>query len=413
MLGSVLSLFTVASVFVLRSNNDFRYNVTIPLDEYHSVDTMIAMQCPMLLDRHITSGACKTIYGARVISQYGKRILRMSDVHAGDVLHMVFATTHFVYHQPLGHPFKTESGFTLTQISHSPRIFTIEERVLDDYQIDEIISTAAPSFYLSTTGDPSNAAVSKFRTSENTIDISTNASKAVAEIAFNILAIDHVQEQVEPMQVVRYAPGQYYLPHTDFFETDPVYNPVLNNGTNRFATLFIYLNTIKEGGETIFPFAHEQRFLGSQWDLEMFLGECVPNANVIRESPVKGKAILFYSQHPNGTLDRMSTHGACPPLGQVKMAANLWMWNRPKILDGECPTDLPMMIQYQNVFDVDLDIYWDTKFGTDCSTRETCIYVATVGAKNSTVVNTFLGHVFHLYDKKNILVHSITIREQG
>ena len=30
--------------------------------------------------------------------------------------------------------------------------------------------------------------------------------------------------------------------------------------------------------------------------------------------PVKAQAVLFYSQHPNGALDRQSMHGGCPVL---------------------------------------------------------------------------------------------------
>jgi hypothetical protein len=28
--------------------------------------------------------------------------------------------------------------------------------------------------------------------------------------------------------------------------------------------------------------------------------------------PVKGDAVLFYSIHPNGTIDKHSLHGGCP-----------------------------------------------------------------------------------------------------
>merc|ERR1711862_1029919 len=43
-----------------------------------------------------------------------------------------------------------------------------------------------------------------------------------------------------------------------------------------------------------------------------------------------GKAVLFYSQYPNGTLDRTSIHGGCPVLDGTKWLANLWVWNGPR-----------------------------------------------------------------------------------
>ena len=46
--------------------------------------------------------------------------------------------------------------------------------------------------------------------------------------------------------------------------------------------------------------------------------------------PYAGRAVLFYSQHPNGEEDKMSVHGGCPVLKGDKWAANLWVWNTPR-----------------------------------------------------------------------------------
>jgi hypothetical protein len=46
--------------------------------------------------------------------------------------------------------------------------------------------------------------------------------------------------------------------------------------------------------------------------------------------PYSGRAVLFYSQHPNGEEDLMSKHGGCPVLQGDKWAANLWVWNTPR-----------------------------------------------------------------------------------
>lgn len=43
--------------------------------------------------------------------------------------------------------------------------------------------------------------------------------------------------------------------------------------------------------------------------------------------PSKTRAVLFYSQYPNGTLDTYSFHGGCPVLKGTKFAANLWTWS--------------------------------------------------------------------------------------
>ena len=44
-------------------------------------------------------------------------------------------------------------------------------------------------------------------------------------------------------------------------------------------------------------------------------------------TPKGAKAVLFYSQHPEGRLDHSSLHGSCPVIDGPKWAANLWVWN--------------------------------------------------------------------------------------
>lgn len=63
----------------------------------------------------------------------------------------------------------------------------------------------------------------------------------------------------------------------------------------RFATLLLYLNEGMVGGETSFP----------RWvNAETF--------KALDVKPEKGKAVLFYSQLPDGNLDDFSHHAALP-----------------------------------------------------------------------------------------------------
>lgn len=57
------------------------------------------------------------------------------------------------------------------------------------------------------------------------------------------------QENAENMQVLRYEPGQKYEPHFDYFH-DRVNQA---RGGHRYATVLMYLSTVREGGETVFP----------------------------------------------------------------------------------------------------------------------------------------------------------------
>lgn len=114
-------------------------------------------------------------------------------------------------------------------------------------------------------------------------------------------------------------------------------------GGNRFATILMYMSDIDEGGETVFSRAplpgienhnkakrdtvQELRKAGEipseikagSWEEDM-VGACRTSLNVV---PKKSRAVLFYSQFPNGQEDPSSFHGACPVLRGTKWAANV------------------------------------------------------------------------------------------
>ena len=160
------------------------------------------------------------------------------------------------------------------------------------------------------------------------------------------------------IQVLRYNIGQAYIAHTDFFPpgTSDDHNwDSTDGGTNRLATLFLYLSDVEEGGQTVFPHAdpptganatsllerniiqgeHNSKktseaasglFKEHSWQKTM-VDQCYSKLAIL---PRKGNAILFYSQGPGGKLDDESLHGGCPVLSGQKWAANLWVWNGPR-----------------------------------------------------------------------------------
>ena len=143
------------------------------------------------------------------------------------------------------------------------------------------------------------------------------------------------------MQIVRYTPGQFYSIHPDYYE--PAFNPDFDfqcgtGGSNRFATVFLYLNDVEEGGFTVFPGG--ERLTPAepvpQHALDMFsegsterevLAMCHSKLAI---QPKKGRAVLFYSTTPEGELDERSAHGACPVIKGIKYGANTWVWCRQR-----------------------------------------------------------------------------------
>ena len=84
---------------------------------------------------------------------------------------------------------------------------------------------------------------------------------------------------------------------------------MINGQPSRFATMLFYLNDDMEGGETSFP-----RYVNAESFREL------------KVTPVAGKAILFYSQLPDGNLDDFSQHAAQPVIDGEKVMFHLFLF---------------------------------------------------------------------------------------
>ena len=102
-------------------------------------------------------------------------------------------------------------------------------------------------------------------------------------------------DQGEPLQVLRYSPGQEYRPHFDFVDRAP---------NQRLWTALIYLNDDYEGGETAF---------------------------VRTPLQVKGKVgdvLLFDNALPSGDGDPLAEHAGMPVRDGIKYLATRWIRER-------------------------------------------------------------------------------------
>jgi prolyl 4-hydroxylase len=100
----------------------------------------------------------------------------------------------------------------------------------------------------------------------------------------------------EPLNLLRYKPGQQYKPHHD--------GRVSEDGPIRIMTALIWLNEQFEGGETAFPTLN------------------------IRVRGGVGDMLVFKNVHDDGTLDDRLLHAGLPVTEGVKWMASRWITGR-------------------------------------------------------------------------------------
>lgn len=166
--------------------------------------------------------------------------------------------------------------------------------VLSDEECDELISLSKDKMKRSKIGV--SREVNEIRTSSS-IFLEENGSYTVAKLEKRISSIMNIPiEYGEGIQILKYAPGQEYKAHLDFFSSA---SRAASN--NRISTLVMYLNDVEEGGETFFPKL---------------------NVSVL---PKKGTAVYFEYFYSNQEFNELTLHGGAPVIKGEKWVATQWM----------------------------------------------------------------------------------------
>eukprot|EP00037_Helgoeca_nana_P033990 m.420139 g.420139 ORF g.420139 m.420139 type:complete len:466 (-) comp32232_c0_seq1:149-1546(-) len=232
-----------------------------------------------------------------------------------------------------------DGPITLQTLSLRPLAFRVKH-FLSGAECKHIVKLSKkhlqPSMVVQQASDNSEeqgtSAAHQSRTSSNT-GLSRGATATVLRIERRAHEISRLPYELgEQLQVVKYDQGQKYEAHRDFFHSNDYYgNPQMLDmvdcgARNRLSTLFWYLNTVPEGGETYFPRALNASGVEyNRWNYnyaDCYLGLAV--------KPRQGSGVLFYSMLPNSELDERSLHGGCPPRGESKSkwGANQWTYNK-------------------------------------------------------------------------------------
>ena len=146
----------------------------------------------------------------------------------------------------------------------------------------------------------------EFRTSE-TADL-PGSVPLVASVyrrlaAFAGLDVAHA----EPLQGQRYAPGQQFKAHTDYFEpTGLDYFPHTEDGGQRTFTMMVYLNEPGAGGAT--RFVHLNKLF----------------------QPETGKLLAWNNRLADGSPNSFTLHAGMPVRAGTKYIITAWFRERPR-----------------------------------------------------------------------------------
>ena len=113
----------------------------------------------------------------------------------------------------------------------------------------------------------------------------------------------------EPLQGQRYAPGQHYNMHPDFFYVDQAYWPQVDRqGGQRTWTAMAYLNEPEAGGATRFPYL----------DLSV--------------TPKRGMLLAWNNMIADGSPNNWTIHQGCDVEAGTKYIVTKWYRERPFVL---------------------------------------------------------------------------------
>lgn len=468
-----------------RLNGDFasaKAGVALAVDGFESFDDFVIYGCQLVRNQTLgfaglagnASGdllalsegsSCEPSLGARAFEATGTRLKSLQqvtavakgrlairgyplsagwdDVAAADIwfvpsgLHWVWPTVR------AGHETLTTIGddplllVQVTTLSMQPGVFRIRG-FLNAEEAQATVERNQPRIKPSEVGLVGRAG-DKTRTSSNAWDTTSPGARLLIRRAFDLLKIDPDRKLEDGLQVLHYENKQWYKPHVDYFTArngggggvdENAFsnaNPQANNGTNRFATVFLYLSDSAEGGETVFPMSttHEA-YAGGRLTAAGTINTpgfirnedaawvCNTSSDALRVTPRVAEAVLFYSQRGDGSLDPYSLHGSCPIApGQNKWAANLWVWNRPRdAIDNakaKARQDKDKLSQFSVTFqngypELTLTLHWEN--------AGDLVKMGDIRPNEQLAMNTFPGHQFVLTSTQNHAqrLHSYTMR---
>lgn len=188
-------------------------------------------------------------------------------------------------------------------VHESPRLVKLSHLVSSE-ESKVIMQLAKPTLAASPTGAADKGYAATVRTSSSAVILEGSQHEALQAVRHRVANLTGYPEaNLEPLQLVRYLPGQQYEAHNDFFDACDVRE--IFRGGERRATVLIYLNAIPDngGGGTFFPELN------------------------VRVQPKKDGGIYFENYLANEPRrgDARCLHQGEPPTRTTKWAVNIWI----------------------------------------------------------------------------------------
>jgi len=203
------------------------------------------------------------------------------------------------------------------RLSRLPGVFKIPAQGLDIFVLRDFLTPAEckslcelidadrqPSGLLARAPDPG------FRTSEScNLSIYEPLNIAIEKRIDALLGIEH--QHGETIQGQRYAVGQEFKPHHDFFYVSEPYWPEQERtGGQRTWTAMMFLNEPEAGGQTFFPKAG------------------------VKVTPRAGNILVWNNMDEFGQPNMFSLHQGMPVEAGVKYIITKWYRERPWIVSN-------------------------------------------------------------------------------
>ncbi len=201
------------------------------------------------------------------------------------------------------------------RLARNPMAFRIPSSDIDIFVVRDFLTAAecdrlvrlidqerVPSRLLAPSADP------EFRTSES-CNLNPR-TPLVAQVEAKIAALTGIAPtHGETIQGQRYAVGQQFKPHHDYFHQSEAYWEEMNRcGGQRTWTAMAFLNTPDEGGATNFPRAR------------------------IKISPRTGNLVLWNNLDAHGRPNPATLHQGMPVIAGTKYVITKWHRERPWIV---------------------------------------------------------------------------------